>query len=50
LAIHWVASCFVQHSQRFRSELEALINEHVARHNNDPKSFIWIKSARDSLQ
>ena len=31
-------------------ELEAAINEYVAHHNNDPKPFIWTKSARDILQ
>jgi hypothetical protein len=26
------------------------IDEHVAHHNNNPKPFIWTKSARDILQ
>ena len=26
------------------------IDEYVAHHNNDPKPFIWTKSARDILQ
>ena len=32
------------------SELEAAIQEYVAHHNEDPKPFIWTKSARDILQ
>jgi hypothetical protein len=31
-------------------ELVAAIDEYVAHHNNDPKPFIWTKSARDILQ
>ena len=31
-------------------ELVAAIDEYVARHNTDPKPFIWTKSARDILQ
>jgi transposase len=31
-------------------ELVVAINEYVAHHNNDPKPFIWTKSARDILQ
>ncbi len=32
------------------SELVAAINEYVARHNINPKPFIWTKTARDILQ
>ena len=32
------------------SELEDAIKEYVACHNEDPKPFIWTKSARDILQ
>mgnify|MGYP003418829076 len=31
-------------------ELVAAIDEYVAHHNTEPKSFIWTKSARDILQ
>lgn len=31
-------------------DLVAAIDEYVAHHNNDPKPFIWTKSARDILQ
>lgn len=31
-------------------ELVAAIDEYVAHHNNNPKPFIWTKSARDILQ
>ena len=31
-------------------ELEAAINDYVAHHNDNPKPFIWTKSARDILQ
>jgi len=30
--------------------LEAAIDEYVAHHNDNPKPFIWTKSARDILQ
>jgi transposase len=32
------------------SELVTAIHEYVARHNVDPKPFVWTKSARDILQ
>ena len=32
------------------SELVKAIDEYVAHHNNEPKPFIWTKSARDILQ
>lgn len=31
-------------------ELVTAIDEYIAHHNNDPKPFIWTKSARDILQ
>ena len=36
----------------FRSvgELIAAIDEYLARHNEDPKPFIWTKSSRDILE
>jgi hypothetical protein len=32
------------------AELEAAIDEYVVHHNDNPKPFIWTKSARDILQ
>ena len=32
------------------SELEDAITQYVAHHNEDPKPFIWTKSARDIFQ
>ncbi len=31
-------------------ELVTAIDEYIARHNTNPKPFIWTKSARDILQ